>query len=147
MENHRIADDAVQIIFDLANLVGLLFDRKILMDHPDAAQPGHRNRHGTFGDGIHCGADKRDVELYIARKTAADIGVMRQKVRVLGDQRNIVEGQSFERKSGHEFVDVAFHYEDLHFSDFDVILLCNIHLFSCSYNFFFNLFSIGKPFA
>ena len=38
VKNHRRADDSIEVILDLAHLFGLFFDRKILVDHAQAAE-------------------------------------------------------------------------------------------------------------
>ena len=63
VEGHRSADNAVEIIFDLADLFGLAFRRKVFVDHTDTAEARHSYSHFTFGNRIHCGTDKRDIQL------------------------------------------------------------------------------------
>ncbi len=85
-ENHRSPDDAVQVVLDLADFVGLAFDRQILVNHADAAELRHGDGHRAFGHGIHRGADERDVQLDVPREAARDVRVVRQEVGVLRHQ-------------------------------------------------------------
>lgn len=133
MEGHGGADDPVQVIFDLADFVGLTLDGEILVDYADAAETGHRDRHVALGNRIHRRADERNIEFDVPRKFAGNIRVVRQEVRILSHQRNVVECQSLERERGHELIDVA-HDRSSSISKLNEILLCNIHLVKSDFN-------------
>ena len=65
-EGHRSADNTIEIIFDLADFFSLPFRRKVLVNNADTAQTRHRDRHFALGNSIHCGTDKRDIQLDVA---------------------------------------------------------------------------------
>ena len=46
---------------DQVDLVGLLLDREVAVQHADAALAGHRDRHPGLGDGVHRGRQQRDA--------------------------------------------------------------------------------------
>ena len=44
------------------HLVGLVLDRQVAVQHPDAALAGHRDRHPRLGDGVHGAGHQRHPE-------------------------------------------------------------------------------------
>jgi len=102
VEGDRLHDQAVEVVLDAAHMLGLNFGRQVLMDHADAAEHRHGGRHAGLGHGVHRGADKRDVQADTAGQPRGERGLIGKKVGVPGDQRDIVEGQAFERELFHE---------------------------------------------
>ena len=46
---------------DQVDLVGLVVDREVAVQHADAALAGHRDGHPRLGDGVHRGGQQRDA--------------------------------------------------------------------------------------
>ena len=86
IENNRFADQPVQILLDFTDLVRLKRRSQILVNHADAAELCHGNRHFAFRHRIHGGADERDIELDVFGEIGGDIRLIRQKVRILSQQ-------------------------------------------------------------
>ena len=93
--------------FYLANLLRLSFRSEVFVDDADTAEACHGDSHFALSHRIHCCADKGDVQLDIAGEIGGQVGVVRQKIRILHYQRDVVESESFKRKRRHEFVDVT----------------------------------------
>ena len=100
----RGLDQAMQEMLDPLDLFRLFFRGQVLVDHPDAAAHRHGNRHPAFRDRVHRRADKRAVELDVAGKQRADIGLIRQDVRIQCFHGDIVEGQRLKTGARHELV-------------------------------------------
>ena len=64
------------------------------MDDADAALPGDGDGHAVLGDGIHGGADQRDVQMDLAGQAGVQIDVGGQHIAGSGDEQHIVKGQS-----------------------------------------------------
>ena len=61
-DGDRVGDDAGLGPLDEVDLVGLVLDREVAVQHAEAALAGHRDRHPGLGDGVHRGADQRHLE-------------------------------------------------------------------------------------
>ena len=105
-EGEGIGDDAVFGALDHVHLLGLLVDGHVLVDDADAALSGHGDGHAVLGDGIHGGADDRDVELDLVGELRGEIHVRGEHVALRRDQKHIVKGQAFTHKTaGIEFAE------------------------------------------
>ena len=90
----RIDHHAALVTLDRAHRGGLLIHLHIAVEHPDAAQLRHRDRHVRLGHGVHRGADHRDIEADRAGEPGGGVRHRRQD-RALGrTQQHIVEGQA-----------------------------------------------------
>ena len=106
-ERDRVADEAVEVLLDAKDLLGLAFRREVLVDDADAAEHRHGDRHARLGHGVHRGAHERDVEAHTGGEARGDVRVIRQEVGVLGDEGHVVEREGLERKVLHEIGDVG----------------------------------------
>ena len=105
-EGEGIGDDAVFGALDHIHLLGLLVDGHVLVDDADAALPGDGDGHAVLGDGIHGGADDRDVQLDLVGELRGEIHVRGEHVALGRDQKHIVKGQAFAHKTaGIEFAE------------------------------------------
>ena len=66
-----IEDDAVGAAFDLLDLLGLPFDRHVLVDDAEPPLLGQGDGHFALGDGVHRRAEQRDVQPDALRQPGA----------------------------------------------------------------------------
>ena len=62
---HRIVDHSVFSPLHTTDLIALLFNRHILVNHSDTSGSGHCYRHIRLGHGVHRGGNDRGVELNV----------------------------------------------------------------------------------
>jgi hypothetical protein len=93
IDGNRIDHHAAFDLLDLADLVGLLADREVLVHHTDAAGLGHGDGQARLGDGVHRRGKQGDAQLDGARQSGGGIGVVRQDRGFARLQQNIVEGE------------------------------------------------------
>ena len=91
-ERDGIDDDAVLAALDLLNFAGLIGDGEILVDEPDAAFLRQRDRERGFGDGIHGGADERDIQIDAAREAGMRVRIAGNEIAASGEEQNVVKG-------------------------------------------------------
>ncbi len=103
-EGDGVVDEAVEVVFDAADVGGLFFGVEVFVDDADAAHHRHADGHTGFGDGVHGGAEEGDFLLDVAGESGGDVGIAGEEVGVLGDEGDIVEGESFVREGFHEVV-------------------------------------------
>ena len=89
-----VGDDAVLAALDHVHLLGLLADGHILVDDADAALTGDGDGHAVLGDGIHGGADKRDIQPDLLGQLGVQVDVGGQHVAGRGDQQHVVKGEA-----------------------------------------------------
>ena len=89
------------------------------MDHTDTAETRHGDRHFAFSNSIHCRADKGDIQFDIAGKVTGNISIVREKIRILNHQRDVIESKPFKRERRHKFVDVTHDTITFRFCYFD----------------------------
>ncbi len=94
VHGHRVDDHAALGLLHLLDLERLLRDRQVAVDDAEAALLRHRDRGPRLGDGVHGGAEQRDVEPDRARERGGDVGVARQDARGGGDEQHVVEGEA-----------------------------------------------------
>src|SRR5207253_7697085 len=82
-------------VFGAADLVDLLGDGEVTMDHSEATETAERNSHGRIGDGVHGRGEDRDVEADLVREAGLGRDLGREDVAAGGDQEDVVEGQAF----------------------------------------------------
>ena len=75
------------------HLLGLHLGLEIAVDHADAAELRHGDRHARLGHGVHRGGDDRNVERNVAGDAAADVDLGRQHLGQAGLEQHVVEGQ------------------------------------------------------
>ena len=95
MQRKRVGNHAVLASLYLVNLTCLLVYRHIFVNKPQPALARHGNRKLVFGDGVHCRAHQRNVELDFVAQLYRQISLTRLKIRSLRYNKNVVEGQAF----------------------------------------------------
>ena len=63
----RVGDHAGLGALDQVDLIGLVLDRQVAVQHADAALAGHRDGHPGLGDGVHRGGEQRHVQRRCSR--------------------------------------------------------------------------------
>ena len=79
----------------LADLFRLLFQRKVAVDHADAAGLRHGNRQFGFGHRIHRRGQQRNVQIDLARQTRGRVRLRGHDVAFLGLQEHVVKRDTF----------------------------------------------------
>ena len=95
MEEERVGDNAVFTPLHAVDFIRLLFDAHILVDGARAAFSCHGDRHFGFGNGIHRGAEQRDVQRDAIGESGFQRNIRRQNVAFRRNQQNVVKRQSF----------------------------------------------------
>ena len=93
-DRHGVGDHAGLGALDEVDLVGLVLDGEVAVQHAEAALAGHRDGHARLGDGVHRGRQQRDRDVQIAGQPGAGVDVGRHDVGLAGQQQDVVEGQS-----------------------------------------------------
>ena len=88
--DHHAAFEAL----DLTHRRALFLDGEIAVQHADAAELGHDDRHVGLCHGVHRGGNDRNVQPDIARQPGAGIGLGRNNVGLRGTQQYVVKSQS-----------------------------------------------------
>ena len=78
---------------DEVDLVGLVLDREVAVEHAETALAGHRDGHPALGDGVHRGADQRRLEGDLAGQPGGGVDVARRQVGVSREEQDVVVGQ------------------------------------------------------
>ncbi len=65
-DSQRIVNHTGFGALDDVDLSGLVVDRKIAVQHADAAITSHGDGHIGLGDGVHCGGNRRDLHRDVA---------------------------------------------------------------------------------
>ena len=89
----RVGDNAVLTALDHVHLLSLLADGHILMDDADAALPGDGDGHAVLGDGIHGGADQRNIQMNFTGQAGVQINVGGQHITGSRDEQHVIKGQ------------------------------------------------------
>ena len=106
VEADGLGDEAVEVVLDLRDLGGLGVLFEVLVDHADAAGKGHRDGHRGLGDGVHGRRDERHLHLLTRGELRLERGVVRQEIGILRHERDVVVGETLERKGLHECVKI-----------------------------------------
>ncbi len=93
-DRDRVGDDPGLGPLDQVDLVGLVLDRQVAVQHAEAALAGHRDRHPRLGDGVHRGADQRHPERDPAGQPGGGVDVGGREVGLAGQQQDVVVGQA-----------------------------------------------------
>ena len=92
-DRDRFLNQAVNVVFDAADLGKLLALRHVVMDEAEAAVGRHGDGHARLGHGVHVGRNDRDVEAQIFRELGVELRVARENLRIKRRQRDVVESQ------------------------------------------------------
>ena len=93
-QGDRIEDHPALAALDPVHLGGLPVDGHVLVDDPDAARPGHGDRHLGFGDGIHRSSHKRHIECYAAGEARGGGNQTGMNCGVTGQEQDVVKRQT-----------------------------------------------------
>ena len=93
-DGDRVGDDPGLGPLHQVDLVGLVLDREVAVQHAEAALAGHRDRHPRLGDGVHRGADQRHLERDLAGQPGRRVDVGGREVGVTRQQQDVVVGQA-----------------------------------------------------
>ena len=94
-DRNRIGDNAAFEFFDQTHLLGLFVDRQVFMNKTDAAFLCQRDREARLRHGVHRRRDQRYIQLDFACQLRSEISLMRQHLRMGGDEKNIIKGERF----------------------------------------------------
>ena len=72
-DGHGVVDHTILGTLHDGHLTSLFLDAHILMDHTDTAFTGDGNSHGRFGDSVHSGCHKRNLEFDVAREARGQL--------------------------------------------------------------------------
>jgi hypothetical protein len=87
-------DEAVDVIFHAADFGQLLALRHIVMDQTKSAIQCHRDGHARFGDGVHVGRNRRNVQVQSVGERGVELRVARKNLGIQRGERDVVERQS-----------------------------------------------------
>ena len=90
----RVLNQALDVIFDAADLRKLVALRHVVMNEAEAAVERHGDGHARFGDGVHVGGNRRDVQVQAVRERGVELRVARQDFRIQRRQRDVVIRQA-----------------------------------------------------
>ena len=99
----RVGDHPGLRPLDQVDLLRLLLDGQVPVQHPDPAVAGHRDRHPRLGHGVHRARDKRDAQPVLAGDPGAGVRLARHQLRVGRQEQHVIEGQAYRGKLlGHD---------------------------------------------
>jgi hypothetical protein len=94
MDGDRIDHHARFELLDPADLVGLLFDGEVLVDHAHAAGLGQGNGETPLGHRVHGRGQQRDAQLDGAGQPGARVGLVWEDCRLRRLEKDVVESKS-----------------------------------------------------
>ncbi|MNS88327.1 hypothetical protein D3C72_1222960 [compost metagenome] len=94
-DGDRIDHDAEFVALHASHFTGLGIGGQILVNDPDATFLSHGDSQASFGDGVHGGGHKRNIQADIAGQAGGQGGVARQHLGIRRHQQHIVEGERF----------------------------------------------------
>ena len=97
-DRHGVRDAPRLRALDEVDLVGLILDRQVAVQHTHATLARHGNRHARFGDGVHRRRNERNVEGDLARQLRRRVDLGRDDVGLAGQQQNVVVGEAQRRE-------------------------------------------------
>ena len=93
-DGDRVGDDPGLGPLHQVDLVGLVLDREVAVQHPEAALAGHRDRHPGLGDRVHGGADQRHLEADLPGEPRGGVDLVRREVGLPRQQQHVVVRQA-----------------------------------------------------
>ncbi|MNQ60761.1 hypothetical protein D3C85_750540 [compost metagenome] len=94
-DGDRIDHDAEFVALDASHFTRLGVGGHVLVNDPDSALLCHGDGQARFGDGVHGGGHKGDIQADIASQARGQGGVARQHLGIRRHQQHIVEGERF----------------------------------------------------
>ena len=92
-DGDRVGDDPRLGPLHQVDLVGLVLDRQVAVQHAEPALAGHRDRHPRLGDGVHGGADEGHADGELPGQPGGGVDVGRREVGVARQQQDVVVGE------------------------------------------------------
>ena len=96
----RVGDHARLGPLHQVDLLGLVLDGEVAVEHADAALARHRDRHPGLGDRVHRRRDDRDAEPVLAGDLGAGVRLARHQVRVRRKQQHVIVRQAYRGELG-----------------------------------------------
>ena len=93
-DRDRVGDDPGLGPLHQVDLVGLVVERQVAVEHPEAALTGHRDRHPRLGDGVHRRAHQRRPQRDLAGQPAGGVDVAGRQVRMARQEQDVVVGET-----------------------------------------------------
>jgi hypothetical protein len=93
-DRHRVGDHAVLGALDPVDVLGLLLDRQVAVQHAQAALAGHRDGHPALGHGVHRRRQQRDPDLDVAGQPARGVGLGGDDVGLPRQEEHVVVGEA-----------------------------------------------------
>ncbi len=93
-DGERVVDHARLAALDHVDLLRLVGDRQVAMQHSDAALAGHRDGHPRLGDRVHRSGDQRNGQTDAPGQTRAGVHLGGDDVGLVGQQQHIVVRQA-----------------------------------------------------
>ena len=94
VDRDRVDHHAALVTLHRPHRRALGVDIEIAVEHADAAQLRHRNRHVRLGHGIHCRGQDRDIECNVAGQAGRGVRHARQDAAFRRAEQHIVKGQA-----------------------------------------------------
>ncbi len=76
------------------DLVGLVLDREVAVQHAEAALARHRDRHPRLGHGVHRGGDQRHAQRDLTGQPRGRVDLGRDDVGLAREQQDVVVGET-----------------------------------------------------
>lgn len=105
----RVGDHARLGALDQVDLVDLVLDGEVAVQHADAALTGHGDGHAGLGHLVHGGGEQGDVHPDVARDERGRVHRVGQDLGRAGQQQHVVVGQPERRELLGHSVDVCSH--------------------------------------
>ena len=93
VERDRVGDHPALAALDLLHLGGLVLDRQIAVDDPDATLTGHGDGHPSLGHLVHRRRDEGDRQGDLGGERCRGVDGIRERLRVARDDDDVVERQ------------------------------------------------------
>ena len=94
-DSHRVDDHAALTALDAVHFLGLALDGHVAVNDPDAALLRQCDGQMRLGNGVHGGADNRNIEGDIPGQAGSRVGVGRQHLASRRLKNQIIEGETF----------------------------------------------------
>ena len=113
-DRHRVGDPTGLGPLHQVDLVRLVGDGQVAVQHPDAALPGHGDRHPRLGHGVHRRRQQRHADGQLTGEARAGVDLGRDQVALAGQQQDVVEGQTQRGRTARASRRAGFHSQQRH---------------------------------
>jgi hypothetical protein len=93
-DRHGVADHARLRPLHQVDLVGLVLDRQVAVQDPQAPLARHGDGHPRLGDGVHGARQDRDAQRDLAGDPGRGVDLARDDVGLAGQQHDVVVGEA-----------------------------------------------------